>query len=104
MMDKKNITGIINFHTLPTNQISRSYLERFLTECKCNGKIDRQTEVLTDGIYEAMFSYFGYLCGYFPLCGLDTQQTNLATLISNLRKKSHLYSKMYTSVSNCPNL
>ena len=65
---------------------------------------DGQTDVLTNGIYEAMFSYFGYLCGYFPLRGLDTQQTNLATKISNLRNKSHLDTKMNTSVSNCPNL
>ena len=55
-----------------------------------------------DGIYVAMFSYFGYLCGYFPLRGLDTQETNLATNISNLRNKSHLYSKMNAPVSNCP--
>ena len=63
-----------------------------------------QTDVLTNGIYEAMFSYFGYLCNYFPLRGLDTQQKNIATKISNLRNKSHLDTKMNTSVSNCPNL
>ena len=66
--------------------------------------MDEQTNVLTNGIYEAMFSYFGYLCGYFPLRGLDTQQKNIATKISNLRNKSHLDTKMNTSVSNCPNL
>ena len=54
---------------------------------------DRQTNVLTNGIYEAMFSYFGYLCGYFPLRGLDTQQKNIATKISNLRNKPHLDTK-----------
>ena len=54
--------------------------------------------------YEAMFLYFGYLCGYFPLRGLDTQQKNIATKISNLQNKSHLDTKMNTSVSNCPNL
>ena len=58
----------------------------------------------TNSIYEAMFSYFGYLCGYFPLRCLDTQQKNIATKISNLRNKSHLDTKMNTSVSNCPNL
>ena len=62
-----------------------------------------RTDVLTNGIYEAMFSYFGYLCGYFPLRGLDTQQKKIATQISNLRNKSHLDTKMNT-VSNCPNL
>ena len=66
--------------------------------------MDERTNVLTNGIYEAMFSYFGYLCGYFPLRGLDTQQKNIATKISNLRNKSHLDTKMNTSVSNCPNL
>ena len=49
-----------------------------------------------------LFSYFGYLCGYLPLRGLETQETNLATKISNLWNKSHLYSKTNTSVSNCP--
>ena len=48
-------------------------------------------------------SYFGYLCGYLPMCGLDTQESILATKVSNLRNKSHLYSKMTTFVSNCPN-
>ena len=76
-------------------------------------KIESGNEALTDGrtdgcltnsIYVAMFSYFGYLCGYFPLRCLDTQQKNLATKISNLRNKSHLDTKMNTSVSNCPNL
>ena len=28
-----------------------------------------------DGIYVATFSYFGYLCGYLPMCGLDTQES-----------------------------
>ena len=65
---------------------------------------DNHSDVLTNGIYVAMFSYFGYLCGYFSLRGLDTQQTNLATKISNLRNKSHLDTKMNTSVPNCPNL
>ena len=51
----------------------------------------------------ATFSYFGYLCGYLPMCGLDTQESILATKVSNLRNKSHLYSKMTTCVSNCPN-
>ena len=69
-----------------------------------NGRTNEQTDILTNGIYVAMFSYFGYLCGYFPLRGLDTQQKNLATKISNLRTKSHLDTKMNTSVSNCPNL
>ena len=55
------------------------------------------------GIYVATFSYFGYLCGYLPMCGLDTQESILATKVSNLRNKSHLYSKMTTCVSNCPN-
>ena len=54
-----------------------------------------------DGIY--VFSYFGYLCGYLPMCGLDTQESILATKVSNLQNKSHLYSKMTTCVSNCPN-
>ena len=35
--------------------------------------------------------------------GLDTQELILATKVSNLRNKSHLYSKMTTCVSNCPN-
>ena len=48
----------------------------------------------------ATFSYFGYLCGYLPMCGLDTQESILATKVSNLRNKSHLYSKMTTCVSN----
>ena len=59
-----------------------------------DGRTDRQTDRQTfeqDSIYVAMFSYFGYLCGYFPLRGLDTQETNLATKISTLRNKSHLY-------------
>ena len=56
-----------------------------------------------DGIYVAMFLYFGYLCGYLPMCGLNTQESILATKVSNLRNKSHLYSKMTTCVSNCPN-
>ena len=56
-----------------------------------------------DGIYVATFSVFGYLCGYLPMCGLDTQGSILATKVSNLRNKSHLYSKMTTCVSNCPN-
>ena len=56
-----------------------------------------------DGIYVATFSYFGYFCGYLPMCGLDTQESILATKVSNLRNKSHLYSKMTTCVSNCPN-
>ena len=56
-----------------------------------------------DGIYVATFSYFGYLCGYLPMCGLDTQESILATKVSNLRNKSHLYSKMTSCVSNCPN-
>ena len=66
-------------------------------------KIESGNEALTDGqtegngIYEAMFSYFGYLCGYFPLRGLDTQQKNIATKISNLQNKSHLDTKMNTS-------
>ena len=51
----------------------------------------------------ATFSYFGYLCGYLPMCGLDTQESILATKVSNLRNKSHLFSKMTTCVSNCPN-
>ena len=51
----------------------------------------------------ATFSYFGYLSGYLPMCGLDTQESILATKVSNLRNKSHLYSKMTTCVSNCPN-
>ena len=67
-------------------------------------RTDGRTDFLTNGIYEAMFSYFGYLCGYFPLRGLDTQKKNIATKISNLRNKSHLDTKMNTSVSNCPNL
>ena len=67
-------------------------------------RTDGRMDVLTNGIYEAMFSYVGYLCGYFPLPGLDTQQKNIATKISNLRNKSHLDTKMNTSVSNCPNL
>ena len=50
-----------------------------------------------------MFSYFGYLCGYLPMCDLDTQESILAIKVSNLRNKSHLYSKMTTCVSNCPN-
>ena len=63
-------------------------------------KIESGSEALTDGqtdgferdgIYMAMFSYFGYLCGYLPLGGIDTQETYLATKISNLRNKSHLY-------------
>ena len=58
---------------------------------------------LRDGIYVATFSYFGYLCGYLPMCGLDTQESILATKVSNLRNKSHWYSKMTTCVSNCPN-
>ena len=37
------------------------------------------------------------------MCGLDTQESILATKVSNLRNKSHLYSKMITCVSNCPN-
>ena len=37
------------------------------------------------------------------MCGLDTQESILATKVSNLRNKSHLYSKMTTFVSNCPN-
>ena len=37
------------------------------------------------------------------MCGLDTQESILATKVSNLRNKSHLYSKMTTCVSNCPN-
>ena len=37
------------------------------------------------------------------MCGLDTQESILATKVSNLRNKSHLYSKMTTSVSKCPN-
>ena len=49
------------------------------------------------------FRIFGYLCGYLPMCGLDTQESILATKVSNLRNKSHLYSKMTTCVSNCPN-
>ena len=44
----------------------------------------------------ATFSYFGYLCGYLPISGLDTQELILATKVSNLRNKSHLYSKMTT--------
>ena len=56
-----------------------------------------------DGIYVATFSYFGYLCGYLPMCGFDTQESILATKVSNLQNKSHLYSKMTTLVSNCPN-
>ena len=67
-------------------------------------RTDGRTDVLTNGIYEAMFSYFGYLCGYFPLRGLDTQQKTIATKISNLRNKSHLDTKVNTSVFNCPNL
>ena len=51
----------------------------------------------------APFSYFGYLCGYLPMCGLDTQESILATKVSNLRNKSHLYSKLTTWSSNCPN-
>ena len=51
----------------------------------------------------ATFSYFGYLCGYLPMCGLDTQESILSTKVSNLRNKSHLYLKMTTCVSNCPN-
>ena len=47
-------------------------------------------------------SYFGYLCCFLPLRGLDTQEMTLATKVSNLRNKSHLYSKMNTCVSNCP--
>ena len=39
-IDKKKITGLFNFHTLPTYQILR-----FLNKCKCNG----QTDVRTDG-------------------------------------------------------
>ena len=73
------------------------------SRCPSERKSDR-ADVLTNGIYEAMFSYFGYLCGYFPLHGLDTQQKTIATKISNLRNKSHLDTKMNTSVSNCPNL
>ena len=72
-------------------------------DIQTNGRMNRW-DVLTNGIYEAMFSYFGNLCGYFPLRGLDTQQKNIATKISNLRNKSHLDTKMNTSVSNCPNL
>ena len=41
--------------------------------------------------------------GYLPMFGLDTQESILATKVSNLRNKSHLYSKMTTFVSNCPN-
>ena len=37
------------------------------------------------------------------MCGLDTQEWILATKVSNLRNKSHLYSKMTTCVSKCPN-
>ena len=51
----------------------------------------------------ATLSYFGYLCGSLPMCGLDKQESILATKVSNLRNKSHLYSKMTTCVSNCPN-
>ena len=65
-----------------------------------NGRTNKRTK---DGIYAATFLYFGYLCGYLPMCGLDTQESILATKVSNLRNKSHLYSKMTTCVSNCPN-
>ena len=67
-----------------------------------DGRTDGRTSS-RDGIYVATFSYFGYLCGYLPMCGLDTQESILATKVSNLRNKSHLYSKMTTCVSNCPN-
>ena len=67
-----------------------------------HGRTHRQ-KFERDGIYVATFSYFGYLCGYLPICGLDTQESILATKVSNLRNKSHLYSKMTTCVSNCPN-
>ena len=73
-----------------------------IKESKHYGRTDGRTSS-RDGIYVATFSYFGYLCGYLPMCGLDTQESILATKVSNLRNKSHLYSKMTTCVSNCPN-
>ena len=40
-------------------------------------------------------------CVAICLCvALDTQESILATKVSNLRNKSHLYSKMTTCVSN----
>ena len=43
-MDKKKSTGLLNFHTHPTYQISRSYLYRLLNECKRNTQMDGQTD------------------------------------------------------------
>ena len=43
-IEKKKITGLLNFHTLPTYQISRSYLSWFLTEYKCKGQTDGRTD------------------------------------------------------------
>ena len=71
---------------------------KMFTDARTHGRTSSR-----DGIYVATFSYFGYLCGYLPMCGLDTQESILATKVSNLRNKSHLYSKMTTCVSNCPN-
>ena len=39
-MDKEKSTGLLNFRTYPTYQISRFYLYRFLTECKHNTQTD----------------------------------------------------------------
>ena len=67
--------------------------------------LNGQTDVLTRR----------YLCGYvfvfwilmwlfaYVWLRIDTQESILATKVSNLRNKSHLYSKMTTCVSNCPN-
>ena len=39
----------------------------------------------------------------FAYVWLRHTRVDLATKVSNLRNKSHLYSKMTTCVSNCPN-
>ena len=39
----------------------------------------------------------------FAYVWLRPQESILAIKVSNLRNKSHLYSKMTTCVSNCPN-
>ena len=36
-------TGLLNFYSYPPYQISSPYLQRFLTECKCNTQTVRRT-------------------------------------------------------------
>ena len=93
--------GLMKFHLL----LLKILRKQNVTDGRTDGRTLR-TDGRTferDGIYVATFSYFGYLCGYLPMCGLDTQESILATKVSNLRNKNHLYSKMTTCVSNCPN-